>query len=185
MDHADVEFLAENERVKIVPNFKHETMYLISGDFGPFIPGLPVEVPMWFAKDLLSKQQCQLLAPDWLNHESFLHIKETEIAEKSFTKLPSKHFFELSKLILSLIKDQIPDADKMRILSSDIWDVRSAKLKTSTFKFIQSGAGYANVDNLTKFEVNNIQPILTGSLDELHKAKQALLKVQDRMAATQ
>ena len=44
MEAADVEFIAEKLLIKIVPNFTHNKIYLISGDVGPFRPGLPVEV---------------------------------------------------------------------------------------------------------------------------------------------
>ena len=58
MDPAEIEFLAEKERIDIIPNFSHGSMHLIQvlllvvllphplphhqGDVGPFKPGLSV-----------------------------------------------------------------------------------------------------------------------------------------------
>lgn len=44
MDPAEIEFLAENESVRIVPNFSEGQLYLLTGDVGPFRAGLPIEV---------------------------------------------------------------------------------------------------------------------------------------------
>ena len=52
MDPSEVEFLAEKELVQIVPNFSQDRIYLIGGDFGPFIPSMPTAVPLWLAVDL-------------------------------------------------------------------------------------------------------------------------------------
>ena len=43
------EFLAENELIEIIPNFRGNKLQFISGTFGPFRPAKPVEVPLWLA----------------------------------------------------------------------------------------------------------------------------------------
>lgn len=39
------EFLAEEELIEIIPNFKYnKQLNLISGDYGPFVPSVPIQV---------------------------------------------------------------------------------------------------------------------------------------------
>lgn len=78
MDPAEVEFLAENQMVSIVPNFNFERIYLISGDIGPFRAGLPVQVPIWMATNLRQRQKCRIIAPDWMDTEKLEQVKEEE-----------------------------------------------------------------------------------------------------------
>lgn len=47
MDIDEVQYLSENELVSIVPNFKHPEIHLIRGSIGPFLPLVPLQVPMW------------------------------------------------------------------------------------------------------------------------------------------
>ena len=91
MNPAEVEFLAENQSIQIVPNFSHDRLYLICGEVwkirflsylqfiatvsqnvvfliskvGPFRPGIPVQVPLWLALNLKQRQKCRLTAPEW------------------------------------------------------------------------------------------------------------------------
>ena len=66
MDPGEIEFLAEKEKIDIIPNFTHGIMHLIQGDVGPFKPGLPVAVPLWLAVNLRQRQRCRLVKPSWM-----------------------------------------------------------------------------------------------------------------------
>jgi hypothetical protein len=37
------------------------------GDFGPFTPGVPVFVPLWFAARLRQGGLCRIMPPEWLS----------------------------------------------------------------------------------------------------------------------
>lgn len=37
------------------------------GDFGPFNPGMPVDVPVWLAVTLKQRNKCKIHAPAWLD----------------------------------------------------------------------------------------------------------------------
>lgn len=50
MDIDEVQYLSENELVSVVPNFKHPEIHLIRGSVGPFLPLVPLQVPMWMVK---------------------------------------------------------------------------------------------------------------------------------------
>jgi hypothetical protein len=47
MDIDEVQYLSENEFISVVPNFKHPEIHLIRGSVGPFLPLVPLQVPMW------------------------------------------------------------------------------------------------------------------------------------------
>ena len=64
----ELEFMAENELVRIEPKFTHaEPVNFIMGDFGPFSPGVPVLVPLWFAVRLRQDSLCRIIPPAWLS----------------------------------------------------------------------------------------------------------------------
>lgn len=168
MQHAEVEFIAEKQLVKIVPNFALDTMYFISGDVGPFSPGLPLDVPLWLAISLKQRQKCQIHPPDWLEIEKLESIKEEEINNEFFVKLPNLHFREVAHLLLMNAADNIPNADQIRTLVKDIWDIRAAKLRSNIDKFVKLQARHARLDNLTQMEINTVRPFLTSALDHLH-----------------
>ena len=44
-----------------MPNFNERTLHLISGDFGPFEAGSPVQIPLWFAMHLKGKHKCSVV----------------------------------------------------------------------------------------------------------------------------
>ncbi len=62
-----LEFLAEDEIVTVVPNFEGDKLQLIMGDFGPFKPLKPVGVPLWLALSMKKKQMCSIQPPQWLH----------------------------------------------------------------------------------------------------------------------
>ena len=68
----EVEFLAEDQLVTILPSFKADKVTLIEGEFGPFRPATPVEVPLWMAIQLKKFHKCQIKAPDWMDLGSTL-----------------------------------------------------------------------------------------------------------------
>ena len=54
---AELEFIAEDQIVEIVPKFKHGPLHLIQGDFGPFVPQARATVPLWLAITLKKRQK--------------------------------------------------------------------------------------------------------------------------------
>ena len=171
MNHADIEFLAEKEIVEIVPNFNSSVMYFISGDVGPFNAGLPIDVPLWLAISLKQRQKCRIKPPSWMTVENLEEIKENEVQTEIFTHLPNPHFREFSQLLFTCATDNIPNADQVRTLIKDIWDIRDAKLKKGVDQFVKRQAPHAKLDNLTQMEINSIRPFLTAALDQMYKLK--------------
>ena len=44
-----------------------ETIRLTQGTYGPFIPSVPTEVPLWLAIQLKKAKQCKITPPEWLD----------------------------------------------------------------------------------------------------------------------
>lgn len=83
MHPSEIEFLAENETIQIIPTFNHAShIHLICGSFGPFRAGLPLNVPIWVALNLRQKKTCRILAPDWMTVDKLQERLEEEKASK-------------------------------------------------------------------------------------------------------
>ncbi|KAL1007337.1 hypothetical protein UPYG_G00085200, partial [Umbra pygmaea] len=174
MDPSEVEFLAEKEVVKIIPNFSLDKIYLIGGDLGPFNPGMPVEVPVWLALNLKQRQKCRILPPEWMDVEKLEVLRDLERKEDTFTPVPSPYYMELTKLLLNHASDNIPKADEIRTLVKDIWDTRIAKLRLSADSFISQLEAHAKLDNLTLMEINTTRSFLLDSLNCMYQLRSNL-----------
>ena len=40
---------------------------LLQGNIGPFISGLPTDVPLWLAINLRQRLKCEIILPEWLS----------------------------------------------------------------------------------------------------------------------
>ncbi|XP_069668991.1 probable DNA replication complex GINS protein PSF2 [Periplaneta americana] len=167
MDPSVVEFLAEDQMVNIVPSFSCDRVFLICGEVGPFRAGLPVKVPIWLALNLRQRQKCRVLPPDWMNVEQLLQAKEEESQSRFFNKMPSEHYMVEGRLLLGIAAEDIPQADEIRTILKDIWDIRMSKLRSSIDAFIKTGGTHAKLDHLTDMEINSIRPLLPHALDEM------------------
>ncbi|XP_066970463.1 DNA replication complex GINS protein PSF2 [Macrobrachium rosenbergii] len=169
MDSAEVEFLAEKLPITIVPNFSQDKLYLISGDVGPFNPGLPMEVPLWLGINLRQRGRCRLVPPEWMDAEKLAEKKDEESQSKNFTKMPCEHYLVVAQLVLAAAPEDIPNSQQIKTLIKDIWDLRIAKLRSSVAEFIQSEGTRAKLDHLTLIEINTVRPFLPHSLDHLYR----------------
>ncbi|WAR11536.1 PSF2-like protein [Mya arenaria] len=139
MDPAEVEFIAEKDVITIVPNFQLEKIFLISGDIGPFSPGLPIDVPLWMAVNLKQRQKARIRPPEWMDVEKLQEKKQEETDSKFFTEMPCKCYMEMTTLLLKYIDT-----------------------------FVKSDATHAKLNHLTLMELNTVRPFLTKALDQLH-----------------
>eukprot|EP00953_Heterococcus_sp_UTEX-ZZ885_P038718 19873-Heterococcus_DN1.PRE.1 len=134
----ELEFLAEDELVEIVPSESHKTLHL-RGTYGPFIAGTVTVVPLWLAVMLkrrnnksvaasyasgvhhcYCKYRASIACPDWMKVENLESIWRQEKRDEEFASLPF-HYLEISSLLLSVAPDDMgPDCDRMRTLLEDI-----------------------------------------------------------------
>ena len=54
---------AEETLVRVVPSFQHDVLRFVTGNYGPFEPQEPCEVPLWLACLLRKRKMCTVEAP--------------------------------------------------------------------------------------------------------------------------
>lgn len=161
MDLCD--FLAEDELIEIVPNFKHnDVLNLINGDFGPFIPGIPTHVPMWMALNLFRQQKCKITLPEWLTDLD--KLKDEQANSTGLIKMPCDHWRETIKLLNS---HNVPMPHNFKT----IIEAREAILKNSVGTLLDSVVdldddriAQVKIKNITKFELSMLKRLITTNL---------------------
>lgn len=72
-----------------------------------------------------------------------------------------------AKLVLNTAPEDVPQSDEIKTLIKDIWDIRCAKLRTTTDMFIKGEGEMVKLDNITIVELNTIRPFLPHAMDML------------------
>lgn len=163
----EVEFIAEDELVEIVPNMRMDPLNFICGDFGPFLPQISVQVPLWLAVAMKKRGKCTIRPPQWMSVENLTKVLEDERdKEGTFQSLPF-HYVEISRLLFDHAREDIPDLYTVRSLIEDIMNVRLHKVETSLEKF--SGTSAVKIQNLSAMEVNIIRPFVGRALQAFYK----------------
>ncbi|KAK8964663.1 DNA replication complex GINS protein PSF2 [Platanthera guangdongensis] len=164
----EVEFLAEDEVVEIVPNIKMDAVNMICGDFGPFFPQIATKVPLWLAVALKKRGKCSIRPPEWMFVERLTHVLEAEReSPREFQPLPF-HYVEMSKLLLDNAHEDIPDIYMVRSLIEDIRDVRFHKVETG-LETISGRTHAVKLKNLSAMEVNIVRPFMVRALQAFYK----------------
>lgn len=164
----EVEFLAEDELVQIIPNMKMEALHMICGDFGPFLPQIAVNVPLWLAVALKKRAKCVVRTPEWMSVEKLTQVLEAEReSPREFQPLPF-HYIEISRLIFDHARDDIPDVYMVRSLIEDIRDVRFHKVE-SGLETISGRTHAVKLKNLSAMEVNIVRPFIIRALQAFYK----------------
>ncbi|EGC33875.1 hypothetical protein DICPUDRAFT_10903, partial [Dictyostelium purpureum] len=164
-----IEFLAEDTIITIVPNFKMESLIFVSGEYGPFERSLPVKVPLWLAVSLKKKKMCNIETPKWMSFEYLeqQYIQENKVTE-GFVGLPD-YFIEISTILLKLCPD-IKNADKIRSLIQDILIRRQNKLNSS-LKILKNNEPISTLEfiNFSIMEINRVRPFFVSGINNLYK----------------
>ncbi|KAF6986148.1 hypothetical protein CFC21_003932 [Triticum aestivum] len=165
---SEVEFVAEDEIVEIVPNIRMEALNMICGDFGPFFPQIPSKVPLWLAVALKRRGKCTIRAPEWMTVERLTQVLDAEReSPREFQPLPF-HYIEISKLLFDHSRDDITDAYLVRSLIEDIRDVRFHKVETG-LETISGRTHAVKLKNLSAMEVNIVRPFMVRTLQAFYK----------------
>ncbi|XP_035773093.1 probable DNA replication complex GINS protein PSF2 [Anopheles albimanus] len=184
MEPVELEFIGENSLVGVIPNFNHDSIYLISGTIEPFRGGTPLYVPLWLAVHLRQQQKCRIIAPHWMDIDLLEDIKEAEKREATFTKMPSSNYMVEAKLILTTAPEDVPSSEQIKTLIKDIYDVRCAKLRSTVETFLNSeGAHTVPLENVTVFELHTIQPLLPHAMDYLSRMEQTKKALRSNLTA--
>ncbi|KAH7667860.1 DNA replication complex GINS protein Psf2 protein [Dioscorea alata] len=164
----EVEFLAEDETIEIVPNIRMEALNMICGDFGPFFPQMAAQVPLWLAVALKRRGKCAIRPPEWLSVVRLTQVLEAEReSPREFQPLPF-HYVEISRLLFDHAHDDIPDEYMVRSLIEDIRDVRFHKVE-SGLESISGRTHAVKLKNLSAMEVNIVRPFIIRTLQAFYK----------------
>lgn len=168
MTAAEVEFLAEFEKVFITPNFQSDAYHFIGGDIGPFFPQRPVEVPLWLAITLKIRHKCAVRPPEWMAKDWLQNKKREEEEQDTFAVMPS-HFLEVSALLFESASDDIPDKETVHNLLRDIQDRRHTKLRKSLHTLKDDDAAALQLNNVTLMEINSVRAFFVTAMNDFSK----------------
>lgn len=173
------EFLAEDELIEIVPTFRYDQqLNLITGDFGPFRPSVPVKVPMWLAINLRRQNKCSIISPNWVN--SLPRVQETQECET--TKLlqpPNNHWKETLKLLEQEFGRSVQ--------CLDLIERREAILKKSAHELFRVARdkntmfiGDITLDNVTPAELVLVKQLISQGFKRLQELRRTVLYASSR-----
>ncbi|XP_028754083.1 DNA replication complex GINS protein PSF2-like [Neltuma alba] len=164
----ELEFVAEDDMVEIVPNLKMGAVNLVIKDFGPFAPQIATQVPLWLAMALKKRGKCSIHPPEWMSVDNLTQVLEAERESQEMSQKLPFYYVEISRRIFDHARDDIPDVYMVRSLIEDIRDVRFHKVRTDLESF--NGRTIAvKIKNLSAMEVNIVRPFIRRALQAFCK----------------
>ncbi|CAL1701318.1 unnamed protein product [Somion occarium] len=159
----ELELIACEQLIEIIPLVAMERTAFISGAFGPLRPPAKCKVPIWMATNLKLKKKCHIVPPDWLNVD-FLQDRLThETSQPEFSQLPFR-FAEVAKVLLDVASDDFENPERLRSLLKDIQEARQAKSREGLSKIDHSEL---SLPNLCSMEINEIRPVFIKAMGVL------------------
>lgn len=164
------EFIAENELIEILPTFKYtKQLNLISGDFGPFHPSIPVRVPLWMALNLHRQHKCTIITPGWI--QSLPQLQETQENQTDrLVQMPSDSWREVLKLL--------ENTNNTCVNCKQLCERREAILRMSAHQLFQVAQhkdslfiGDVTLNNATRAELQLIKPVIQKSFQHLQRLR--------------
>ncbi|KDR83972.1 hypothetical protein GALMADRAFT_219801 [Galerina marginata CBS 339.88] len=159
----ELELVASQQLIEIVPLISMEKTAFISGAYGPLRPPNKAKIPLWMAVNLKLKKKCHIIAPVWLNVDFLQERLTLETSEPTFSSLPFR-FAEISKVILDVASDDLENPDKIRSLLKDLREARQAKSRDGLKTLDHSEL---SLPNLCSMEINEIRPYFVQSMSIL------------------
>ncbi|ORX34280.1 hypothetical protein BD324DRAFT_637367 [Kockovaella imperatae] len=160
----ELTFLAEEDRVQIVPLFSMTRVRLLSGIYGPFQPPSATTVPLWLALSLKKKRKCRIVPPEWMSADRLQALlKDEKENAEGFEPLP-RRFIETSKVLLDLASDDLYSPTMLRSLLKDLREVRQAKIRLGLQSEGVMRGSYLQVTNLTPLELSELKPFLVKAM---------------------
>ncbi|KAJ7284133.1 DNA replication complex GINS protein PSF2 [Mycena rebaudengoi] len=159
----ELELIACQQLIEIIPLISMEKTAFISGAYGPLRPPNKARIPIWMAVNLKQKKKCHILAPEWLTVEYLQEQLVKETSNDGFTQLPFR-FAEISRVLLDVASDDLPNPDKIRSLLKDLREARQAKARSGLEGLEHSTLG---LSNLSAMEINEIRPFFIQAMSVL------------------
>ena len=179
---ASCEFVAEETLVTIVPNFAHDQLRFVGGNFGPFVPQTAVEVPLWLACVLRRRAMCAVLPPEWL-HVDALRARRADEAENvdAFSPMPY-HYMEISALLLEAApadleaQSGVASVVPVREAIEDIYSARVGKIREGMLSVARQAHNdettfSVKMNNVGAIEVAGLRKQLVASLERFYALK--------------
>jgi len=159
---SQMEFLAEDELITIIPNFKLPALYFIKGNISALHPSVPVTVPLWLALLLKKRRKCKIQQPDWLDPDYLTEVLKEEQSDKKLTDLPF-HYMEIGTLLLDQALDDIRNPSKVRPLLEQIWNKRAVKIR-DTLLTLKEEVFVFKFNSASGMEINKMRPVVSSTL---------------------
>ncbi|KAI0089069.1 hypothetical protein BDY19DRAFT_889677 [Irpex rosettiformis] len=160
---AELELIASEHLVEIVPLVAMERTAFISGAYGPLRPPQKCKIPIWMATNLKMKKKCHIVPPQWLNIEYLQERLSRETSHPEFSEMPFR-FAEIAKVLLDVASDDFQNPDKIRSLLKDIREARQAKSREGLSQLDHSEL---SLPNLCAMEINEIRPFFVRAMGVL------------------
>jgi hypothetical protein len=160
-------FCSDNTMIAVVPSFHHAAgLPLLSSPSqqtaGPFVAGMPVEVPLWMAKVLHQRQLAQIRLPEWLSTQKLTEIlKEEQQSTLLTTQLPF-YYYEIARALALVVEKST------QVVLQDLVAVRVDKIRQH-FHELSRGDLQQNPDEelpmiavtgIASVELNKVGPFL-------------------------
>ncbi|KAL0580083.1 DNA replication protein psf2 [Marasmius crinis-equi] len=150
----EIELIASQQLIEIVPLIAMEKTAFISGAYGPLRPPMKSTVPLWMAVNLKLKKKCHIIAPPWLTVDFLQNRLNEETVNPAFSKMPFR-YAEIAKTLLDVAPDDLESTDKIRFLLKDLREARQAKCRDGLAVLDR---GETSLSNLCAMEINEIRP---------------------------
>jgi hypothetical protein len=159
-------FCAENTLITVVPSFHHSNpLPMLSSpsqqSVGPFVAGMPVQVPLWMAKLLHQRQLAQIHLPEWLNARQLTEILQDEKESTLLTtKLPF-YYYEIARAL------NLATEKSAQIVLQDLLEVRVDKIRQHFHELSKGDLQQGDeelpmiaVTGIASVELNKVGPFL-------------------------
>jgi hypothetical protein len=159
-------FGADNTMITVVPSFHYSSQLpLLSSPSqqtaGPFVAGMPVEVPLWMSKVLHQRQLAQIRLPEWLQTTKLTEIlKEEKRSTLLTTQLPF-YYYEIARALAMVLEKST------QIVLQDLVAVRVDKIRQHFHELsrgdLQQNEGelpMIAVTGIASVELNKVGPFL-------------------------
>ncbi|KAG2179680.1 hypothetical protein INT44_006528 [Umbelopsis vinacea] len=161
----EIQFIAGNEFISIIPNFTLDKMEFIQTSYGPFMPPLQAQVPLWLAVALKKNRKCSIVPPTWFTKDNLQALLQNEEDHDEFAKVPF-HYMEIAHMLIEVAPDEIPDIEHIRKLLKDIRECRQRKTRDLLGKV---DGTRLELHNMSRMELNEIRPLFSAAFNEMTK----------------
>ncbi|KAJ3172355.1 DNA replication protein psf2 [Irineochytrium annulatum] len=171
---AEIEFIAENDIIKIVPSIRMDELRLMNKTYGPFNPPIGVDVPLWLALLLKKSGKCRIEIPGWMEADALRQSVENEKMMEGFLVMPF-HYVEIGHMLITHASDDIPSLSVVIEAFKVLRDLRQYKMQRG-LKLMKPDIGALAMDGLSLMEINEIRPVFSKAYDEIRRLGEIISK---------